>query len=370
MRIDAVEPPRHPVYWPAGARLNPGSRLLAEAAAGGSVLAVNMAPDPALAVWRAAGAHLLVQDERASAIACARRLLEGAELRPAVAPETAFAPQSADIALVNLHYLWGRQPARESMVAALAGLRPGGRVLLAGANDRGVRSAADDLAALSGNAPEVLAYGKGHRLVAAVRPAGWAPPAPAEGEPVTADAGGVPVTLRRVPGLFAEGLPDPGTRLLVATVPPASPGQEVLDLGFGGGAVAIAAALRQPLARIWAIDDSLRAVRTTGANAAANGVGERVRAVHGDGLEALPADLRVDILATNPPHHFGAIATTALAEVWLRSAPARLRRGGRLYVVFNRFLPYLKVLEGVFGRDAATLLADADGYRVAGAVRG
>jgi 16S rRNA (guanine1207-N2)-methyltransferase len=428
MRIDLagleVDAPAHPVYGTAGPRPDPGSRLLAEAAAGGgTVLAVNMAPDPALAVWCAAGARLQVQDERASAIAYARALLSATErtpgpnpgpvqgpnpgtdpgprpgsdpgpdprlhpgpdpwpdprlhpgpypspdLRLAVAPELAFPPEGADVALVNLRYLWGRQPLRDTLAAALTGLRAGGRLLLAGANDRGVRSAATDLAAASGATPDVLAYGKGHRLIAAVRPAGWSAPAPASAESVIVEAGGVTMRLRRIPGLFAEGLPDAGTRLLVQTVPAASPGQDVLDLGCGGGAVAVAAALRQPMARVWATDDSLRAVRAAAANAEANGAAGRLRALHGDGFDGLPSGLRADLIAVNPPYHFGAIATTALAEQWLRSAPDRLRRGGRLYVVYNRFLPYLRVLEDVFGRDAATLLADADGYRVAGAVR-
>ncbi len=381
-----VEAPPHPVYGPVGARPDPGSRLLAEAAEAveteaaaaraGAVLAVNMAPDPALAVWSAAGAPLWVQDERASAMAYARALLAApgpeADLRLAVAPELAFPPEGAVVALVNLRYLWGRQPLRDTLAAALAGLRPGGRLLLAGANDRGVRSAADDLAAASGATPEVLGYGKGHRLIAVTRPTARSAhaPAPALTEPVTAEAAGVRMRLRRVPGLFAEGLLDAGTRLLIETVPAASPDQDVLDLGCGGGAVALAATLRQPLARIWAVDDSLRAVRAAAANAEANGAAGRLRALHGDGLDVLPPGLRLDIIAVNPPYHFGAIATTALAERWLRAAPDRLRRGGRLYVVYNRFLPYLRVLEEVFGRDAATLLADADGYRVAGAVRG
>jgi 16S rRNA (guanine1207-N2)-methyltransferase len=327
------------------------------------VLAVNLAADPHLRAWQERGARLRVQDERASALAAAARQLPGALLRAAVAPATPF-PPDADVALINLHHLWGRQVLRDSIAAALAGLRPGGRLLLAGANRRGVRSAADDLAAASGGPVAVLAYRKGHRLLAAVRPEAWQPPQPPAPALVATDG----LVLRRTPGVFAAGLPDAGTRLLIANLPVPPPGSDVLDLGCGGGAVAIALARRQAACRVWACDDSLRAVRAAEANAAASGVAN-VRVLHGDGFAALPPGLRFELIAVNPPWHFGGTTTTAVAASWLRQAFDRLRPGGRLYVVYNRFLPFLGQLRAAFGPGQATVLAEADGYRVAGAVR-
>lgn len=391
----------------------PGSALLAEAAGPGRVLAVNMAADPALQVWAGAGARLRVQDERASALAQAAANLGGRiagpvhpggapptpdcrprlqgqapdpqaasrsplaapdrrhdapdpapDLRAAVAPDCPF-PPDADAALVNLHHLWGRQPLRDSILAALRGLRAGGRLLLCGANNRGIRSAADDLAALGGSAPRVLAYRKGHRLLEAVRSPGWAfpgpPPPPAA---VSLQVAGCDLRLQPVAGVFAGGQFDAGTRLLIETMPPLQ--GAVLDLGCGSGAVGITVALRGGRAHVLATDDSLRAVRAAAANAAANNVQARCAFRHGDGL---PQGLRFAAIAVNPPFHFGAASTTRVAEAWLRQAPAHLERGGRLYLVYNRFLPYLRVLEAAFGAGQASLLADRDGYRVAGAVR-
>jgi release factor glutamine methyltransferase len=76
------------------------------------------------------------------------------------------------------------------------------------------------------------------------------------------------------------------------------PGQRVLDLCTGSGAIAVAAA-RCGAGPVTAVDVSRRAVMTVRINARLNGV--RVRALRGD-LFAPVAGERFDWIASNPPY--------------------------------------------------------------------
>jgi 23S rRNA (cytosine1962-C5)-methyltransferase len=84
-------------------------------------------------------------------------------------------------------------------------------------------------------------------------------------------------------------------------------GGEVLDLFCGTGGFSIQA-LRRGAASALAVDGSARAVEAAAANAALNGVGERLRATRGDVRAAL-ADLRregreFDLVVLDPPNLF------------------------------------------------------------------
>jgi release factor glutamine methyltransferase len=102
--------------------------------------------------------------------------------------------------------------------------------------------------------------------------------------------------LMTLPGVFTP-LSDSWmlARALCANV---RPGQSVLDVGTGSGAIAIAAA-RCGAAPVTAIDVSRRSVLTVRINARLNGV--RVRAVRGD-LFAPVAGERFDFIVSNPPY--------------------------------------------------------------------
>ena len=75
---------------------------------------------------------------------------------------------------------------------------------------------------------------------------------------------------------------------------------QVLDVGVGSGAIALAIADERPDARVVGTDTSADALEVAEANRRRAGVGERVRFVHGDLLagEAGPFDLVV----SNPPY--------------------------------------------------------------------
>ncbi|MEZ5183329.1 MAG: 50S ribosomal protein L11 methyltransferase [Acidimicrobiales bacterium] len=93
--------------------------------------------------------------------------------------------------------------------------------------------------------------------------------------PVGADAGSV---LRLDPGRTFGSGSHPTTRLVVAQLAGlVRPGDRVIDVGTGSGVLAVAAA-RLGADRVEAIDIDAASPATVAANAAANGVGDRVHA--------------------------------------------------------------------------------------------
>jgi 16S rRNA G1207 methylase RsmC len=70
-------------------------------------------------------------------------------------------------------------------------------------------------------------------------------------------------------GVFNQGELDWGTRVLIenADIPT---GGTLLDLGCGGGAIAVALAMLRPDAVVWAVDVNERALDTTRASVALN----------------------------------------------------------------------------------------------------
>ena len=105
-------------------------------------------------------------------------------------------------------------------------------------------------------------------------------------------------------------IPRPETELLAETGwvflnQQASAGRaalQVLDFGTGSGCLAIALAARCPQARVVALDISPAALELAAQNAARNGVADRIRFLHSDGLASLDADTKFDLIISNPPY--------------------------------------------------------------------
>ena len=74
----------------------------------------------------------------------------------------------------------------------------------------------------------------------------------------------------------------------------------VLEIGTGGGAIAIACALAFPNATVDAVDISDAALELARENCVAHGVGGRVRLVHSDVYAG--AHGRYDLVVSNPPY--------------------------------------------------------------------
>ena len=102
-------------------------------------------------------------------------------------------------------------------------------------------------------------------------------------------------------------IPRPETEVLVQAVleflDKADPNVDILDLGTGSGAIAIALARELPAARIVAADLSMAALGLAQENAKLNQVDERIFFVRGDMFAAIPGgSQKFKVVVTNPPY--------------------------------------------------------------------
>jgi 16S rRNA (guanine1207-N2)-methyltransferase len=132
-------------------------------------------------------------------------------------------------------------------------------------------------------------------------------------------------------GVFAATAVDPGTKLLLleAAAPPAG-AVDLLDLGCGYGPIALTLARRAPEATVWAVDVNRRALELCAANASANGL-TNVRVLE---PAAVPADMRLAGIWSNPPIRIGKKALHDLLLLWLD----RLDVGGHAWLVVQKHL--------------------------------
>jgi release factor glutamine methyltransferase len=168
-----------------------------------------------------------------------------------------------------------------------------------------------------------------------------------DGEPVaylTGKRGFWSLDLEVDPGVL---VPRPETELLVETALDAMadrPAPQILDLGVGSGAIAVALAVELPSARITAVDASAAALEVARRNATRAGV-DNIEFLQGSWYQPL-AGRRFDAIVANPPYlaaddpHLPALAhepagaliagptgLEALEEI-TAGAPGRLHPGG------------------------------------------
>lgn len=161
----------------------------------------------------------------------------------------------------------------------------------------------------------------------------------------TAELGGRPLTFHSTWGLFSPREIDEGTRLLIQHVE-VRPGDDCLDLGCGYGPIGLTLAAMAPQGQTLMVDKDFVAVDYANRNAARNGLAN-ARAILSNGFGQIDPERRFDLIASNIPAKVG----KELLALYLHDARARLRPGGRLYLVtVNGLREFMKRnLTEVFG---------------------
>lgn len=172
----------------------------------------------------------------------------------------------------------------------------------------------------------------------------------ATGEPVaylTGRRGFWTLDLDVAPGVL---IPRPETEQLVERALqwlPEDNASDVLDLGTGSGAIALAIAMERPAARVLAVDLSVDALRIASGNAQRLGICN-VAFLRSDWLESLRCDCRFDLIVSNPPY--------------VASGDPHLARGDL------RFEPPEALASGAEGLDAIRMIVlEAKAYLRSGA---
>ena len=292
-------------------------------------------------------------------------------------------PATMDIAIMNLLY----QPAKAWMIYAIQlaayALKPGARLYVIGAKDRGILSIAKQMEEIFGNV-ETLLISKGHRVIssrkkedASGHPTGKNnmeqftryssiigepdenPPDGGEAEgssksqknseqfthylsQISESGGNAPAASALLaalhgPSVFAQGKLDEGTRLLIEALE-VQPTDNALDIGCGAGFIGLHIARQATRGHVTMVDASLVSVALAQQNIAESGL-TNIKVLPSDGAQAVLSQ-RFDLVVTNPPFHHGGTQTTEIAERFIREASHVLRPGGRFYLVANRFLKY------------------------------
>ena len=156
------------------------------------------------------------------------------------------------------------------------------------------------------------------------------------------------VTIAAHGGAFAGARIDIGTRVLLDVLDRVPPGDVVVDLGCGTGALAAVYATTHPSAHVIATDRSAAAAASARATMAVNGLDERVKVTHDDAGSEL-ADASADVVLLNPPFHLGTSVHTAAATRLFEAAARLLRSGGELWTVYNSTLAYRGELTRLVG---------------------
>ena len=138
---------------------------------------------------------------------------------------------------------------------------------------------------------------------------------------------GISLTFHTTWGIFSPKAIDAGTRLLVEKMDIRET-DICLDLGCGYGAPGLYMARLARQGHVYMCDKDCVAVKYARMNARINHI-KNCDVYLSNGFEELPPEIRFDVIASNLP----AKAGKELLILWMHEAKARLRKGGRFYVV-------------------------------------
>lgn len=158
------------------------------------------------------------------------------------------------------------------------------------------------------------------------------------------------------PGVFSWDRLDPGSALLLDSLPELS--GKGADLGAGIGVLGHKVLSGAGVTGLTLVEIDRRAVEAARRN------------LDDPRVEVLWADVRrlddrltgLDFVVMNPPFHDGGSEDRALGVAFIGAAAKALRKGGVCWLTANRHLPYEAPLEAAFAK--VTLKAERGGYKI------
>ena len=339
------------LYIKAGARGFPDPQydLLAQKIEvfGNDALDLN----PGVGVVTQALAHLGLKVRALETSKAAYRCLEAsfsqAEVQVEVGLPWETTTDSADLVALVLPANRGSQYVELSLHGATNALRMGGRLWIAGSKDKGFEHYFKKAQALLGFG--VLVGRKGEFRVAVLEKEKPTPPLGQVWESFQAEARGQTLEFCYLPGVFSAGHIDPGTQMLLDALPDDL--GHLLDIGGGYGGLSLP--LLPSAKSVTLLEDDWVSVLRARANldtAKPKAPSPTTSIFHSDVDQALTNGATFTTVASNPPFHVGGVVVLETARAFLETAHARLERGGKFYLVANRFLPYEPLLEERFSK--------------------
>lgn len=259
---------------------------------------------------------------------------------------------TASLSEVTMSAPPGTAERRYAMALALRALAPGGRLTVLAPKDKGGSRLKKELEAFGCSVEDRPK--RHHRICTLQRPAALEglDQALAEGAPrLDPDLG-----LWTQPGVFSWDRPDPGSLLLLQHLPQLA--GRGADLGCGVGLLARSLLANPEVASLAMVEIDRRAVEC----ARRNVDDPRADIAWADATGQAPPLEGLDFVMMNPPFHDGGHEDRGLGQRFIRRAHGILRKGGVLWLVANRHLPYEPVLEPLFAR--VERRADSGGYKV------
>lgn len=270
-------------------------------------------------------------------------------LVPGAGPIEALAPASLSAAVIAAPP--GTLERRYALALALRALQPGGALTALAPKEKGGSRLRKELEAFGCKVEE---EGRQHQRICHTR----RPQAP-EGLEAAIAAGGPQRMgdngLWTQPGVFSWDRDDAGSQLLISALPALS--GHGADLGCGIGVLARAVLASPKVACLELVDLDRRAIEAARRNV------EDARAVfHWTDARSGPDLAGLDFVVMNPPFHDSGQEDKALGQAFIRRAHQMLRKGGALWLVANRHLPYEAVLGEQFGR--VTPKGEGRGFKI------
>lgn len=228
-----------------------------------------------------------------------------------------------------------------SLHAVASRLAPEGRLFVYGANDEGIKSIARRFAPLFDRV-ETAGTG-GHCRVLSARlvtpPEGLRPTLSHWQESFDPGLSELGSSWAGFPGVFSHGSLDPGTELLVSSLPSDLAGRRMLDYGVGTGLITGVCVARGAV--VDALDIDSVAIEAARINVPTANV------LLGRRLDDAPTE-RYDAIVSNPPIHRGKAETHDVLDALLLGAPYRLERRGTLTIVVQKRIAVEDKLAGHF----------------------